>query len=371
MKTFLLSLLLVTVTSMAFGAASTETALKNNDVNSGYECIFSKPGGLIPDKDNPYQEIPKQLSQAFCSREWGKPLYSFPSAPGNVLVLGTYKIDKGKRLGYGDEGTVYLAYDTKSGIFVAAKSIGGLWNEELKGNTCRSLKELGQLYSVWRRRDKEIPSASDVWAIMPFVDGRDVNYYRSSSPWIKTSLEAGRTLKISNLFSGVRLVRSLLQQLHYIASKGVFHDSASASNAMVSHDYRNVVLIDFNVHYTEKSPFVPSSPSEFLISPYSFYIHYFLGTRDFLNEINKGLVKSPESIIKFIETIWGGLKDKREDKEFSLAKIQGAFDAFLEEAADEVTSPFSPIFTNTGFSSMVDKKREKVKISFLIDDYVG
>jgi hypothetical protein len=75
------------------------------DKENKYTCIFDK-GGPVLDPENPYKVQHTALSDGFCERR-GKLPYQFPEEGSHVLALGDYRVDKAKRLGYGDEGDVF------------------------------------------------------------------------------------------------------------------------------------------------------------------------------------------------------------------------------------------------------------------------
>lgn len=203
-------------------------------------------------------------------------------------------------LGAGDDGFVYLARHVPTGIYAAAKCRGMVYLKEEYHNECKHLNALGQLYGAWNHEEY------NGYLIMPFVDGKQIGSYSLGPvPWIKTTLE-GNCLQFSDLSAGLRLIRSMANQLIYITQKGALHDQ-NPKNIMVTNDYSNVVLVDFGSSddfSRSSSPYlVPFNTSTFSTPIYAFCCHYLLDTRKYLSELQEGKITEPSPIVKFLKVI--------------------------------------------------------------------
>lgn len=171
--------------------------------------------------------------------------------------------------------------------------------EECHGEYKR-LNALGQLYGAWNHEKY------DGYLIMPFVDGKQIDSYSLvSSPWIKTTLE-GNCLQFSDLPAGLRLIRSMADQLIYITQKGALHDQ-NVKNIMLTNDYQNVVLVDFgssdDFSISSSPSLAPFNTSTFSTPVYSFCCNYLLDTRKYLSELKEGQITEPSPIVKFLKVI--------------------------------------------------------------------
>ena len=286
-------------------------AVKGTRAVNGYICV-SDERPPYPHPDNPYKTYHTTLSDCFL-KQHDNPSYQFPTSGDNVIELGDYRIDRGMHLGYGDDGYVYLARHIPTEIYVAAKSRGMTYGREEYHNEYKRLALLGQLYAAWTK-GKEANDYCHAYLIIPFIDGKQISKYSNSQgslPWIKTTLE-GTQLQFSDLSAGLRLLRSMADQLMYITQKGVLHDQ-DVGNIMITNDYQDVVLFDFGSSGDlSRSPSIdlpPFDASTFVVPIYGFCCNYILGTRKYLDDLREGQITGPLPIVDFLKVIsidhWG------------------------------------------------------------------
>jgi hypothetical protein len=261
-----------------------------------YECIFDKGGPIIA-PDNPYKEQYTKLSDSFLEKY---PNCCSPSE--KVLCLGDYEIYLDRHLGAGGYGDVFLGKYLPKSIYVAAKRRQVYSKSPKKHDEYRRLVALGQLYSLWIEKSDE--SICYAYFVIPLVDGKEIGKYRKIQPWTTAFLEEG-VLRFSNN-SGLHLVRSMFDQLLYIAKSGTHHDSSS-SNIFISSDYNHVVLIDFGYPYDYNPLSAGLSPikkSKFNAYDYAYYCTYLLGIRyKHREELKNGNIEGPEYIVNFLKLI--------------------------------------------------------------------
>lgn len=272
---------------------------------NGYICVADERPPH-PHPDNPYKTCHTDLSDHFLEQQ-RNPSYQFPTSGDNVIELGTYRVDTNMHLGSGDDGTVYLARHLPSGIYAAAKSRGMTFGQDAYHDEYKNLKALNQLYAAWSK-EREAEGYAHVYLIIPFVDGRIISHYSYSSvplPWIQTTLE-NTQLQFSDLSAGIRLIRSMANQLIYVTQKGVSHDQ-NVVNILITNDYQNVVLIDFgysgDLSKSSSCDFPPLRASEFNIPIYGFCCNYILDTRKYVNQIREGQITGPSPIVNFLKVI--------------------------------------------------------------------
>lgn len=369
-------------------AASVAMASPGSMAKAGYQCIYDNRRGPVPAADTPYQARPTSLSQRFLDRyardHPGALPYQFPTEGNRLAVLGDYRVDEEMLLGRGDEGCVFLGKHLPTGIFVGAKSISTKKGEVLSYHGFRALQILNQLYSAWGEdfnyTDKIVHTHA--YLIIPFVDGEIISFFQDRNPWIETTLIDNR-LEFSDLFAGLRLIRSLVRQLNYIALRGVYHDSTSG-NTMVTHDYKDVVLLDFGSAYDGVGSFSPSDPAHFDVLPYAFTCHYFLGTRPFLERIagverigpgkySRTQAPSPEMFPE-IATFLSSIPNDRLIRgylnlpsEFHLNTFNDAYQALETSLASRFLVPYLP---DEPEAVNTVKKKKGFEVRALVMDYL-
>ncbi len=328
-KTFkMLSSFIITVCSCSSPTAAKEEQsqyvpfIKGTVAPNGYTCIADERPPF-PDLDNPHKTLYTVLSKQFLEQR-KKPTYEFPTTGTNLIEIGSYKIDRDMFLGSGDDGAVYLAKHSTTQIYAAAKFRRMVPYREDQHHEYQRLKTLGQLYAGWR-----INAEGDCFLITQFVDGIPID--QSSRSWLYTKL-VGNYLEFSDLAAGFGLVKSLIQQLRYITSKGALHDQ-NFCNILVTNDYKSVVLIDFGdiYDYAGSVPILkPFDSQSFEVPVYSFCCHYLLDTSKFYKDLGEGKITGPSSIIKFLNNIVLG-----RHRSLKLDKFLEAFDIFEQELSRE------------------------------------
>lgn len=299
------------VVAMVSEDLSTSPAVKGIRAVNGYICV-SDERPPHPHPDNPYKTYHTTLSDCFLEQH-NNPLYQFPTSGDNVIELGEYRIDRDMHLGSGDDGNVFLARHIPTGIYAAAKSRAMIYGREEYYDEYKRLTVLGQLYAAWIKEkdvnDSSYYAYSYAYLIIPFIDGKQMSKYLNSQgslPWMETTLEDSQ-LQFSDLTAGLKLLRSLADQLVYITKKGVLHDQ-EVVNILITNDYQDVVLVDFGSSEDlsrSKSTDLPSfNASKFSVFVYAYCCNYILGTKEYFNDLKEGgeIVK-PLPIVKFLRAI--------------------------------------------------------------------
>jgi hypothetical protein len=299
------------VVAMASEDLPTSPAVKGTRAVNGYICV-SDERPPYPHPDNPYKTYHTVLSDYFLEQH-SNPLYQFPTSGDNVIELGEYRIDRDMHLGSGDDGNVFLARHVPTGIYAAAKSRAMIYGREEYYDEYKRLTVLGQLYAAWIKEkdvnDSSYDGYSYAYLIIPFIDGKQISKYsnsRGSLPWMKTTLE-GTQLQFSDLTAGLKLVRSMADQLKYITKKGALHDQ-EAVNILVTNDYQNVVLVDFgssgDLSRSNSTDLPPFDASKFSVLVYAYCCNYILGTKEYFNDLKEGgEIVEPLPIVKFLRAI--------------------------------------------------------------------
>lgn len=283
-----------------------------------YKLIFDK-GFPTPDPEDPYQERPTSLSESFLKDH---PSYEFPTDGEHVVQLGNfqfgnYRVDTKMPLGRGDDGVCYLGRHIETGTYVAAKNRYMDFGKEDMHEEYKRLNALGRLYSVWSKEDTSTPNA---FLIIPFVDGKPLTNYFSVQPWITTTID-GNKLRFSDLNAGVNLIGSMLNQLNYLAKKGILHDDASC-NILVSNDHKRVVLIDFgwtgDLSNSSGTTYTSLDRLKFDARKYANHSFYFLGLTPFLHRGVDNNITEPQNVVDYLNTM-------PRVKEFNLKQFNEAF----------------------------------------------
>lgn len=282
-------------------------AVKGTRAKNGYICV-SDERPPYPDEDNPYKTCHTTLSDCFLEQH-NNPFYQFPTSGENVIELGEYRIDRDMSLGSGDDGNVFLARHIPTGIYAAAKSRGMTYGREEYHNEYKRLTVLGQLYAAWVK-GKKPNGYCHAYLIIPFIDGKQISEYSNSQgalPWLKTTLLEGTQLQFSDLSAGLKLLRSMANQLVYITERGVLHDQ-DGGNIMITNDYQDVVLFDFgasgDLSRSPSTDFPPFDASTFSVFVYAYCCNYILGTKEYFNDLKEGgEIVEPLPIVNFLRAI--------------------------------------------------------------------
>lgn len=280
------------------GMSSASCAVKGTRAPNGYICVADERAPF-PHADNPYKTFHTTLSDCFLEQH-KKPSYQFPTSGGSLIELGEYRVDTEMYLGSGDDGFVYLARHIPTGIYAAAKRRGMAYLKEECHDEYKRLNALGQLYAAWN------DEKDNGYLIIPFVDGKQVDsYVGGPAPWIKTTLE-DHCLQFSDLSAGLRLIRSMADQIIYITQKGALHDQ-NVKNIMITNDYQNVVLVDFGASEDfsrSPSPYLPPfNTSTFTTPIYAFCCNYLLDIRKYLSKLKEGQIMEPSPIVNFLKVV--------------------------------------------------------------------
>lgn len=322
-------------------------------LGSSSECLFDK-GGPFPDADDPYQVSHTMVSPTLTKKLtlYKEPSYEFPEDESRLTICGDYRIDEAARLGYGEEGTVYLGKHLPTGIFVAAKKKGMTEEETITTPEFSRLQKLGRAYSLWTK-----PQDNVYFIVMPLVDGKEISYYQydKSSPWITTTC-AGTALRFSDVDEGLWAIRSFISEITYLARKGISHpDVATSSNIMVTNQHpRQVVLVDFGRDYNNREDrnFPVIHPENIQCSPYyTYYCHFLLGTQEFIKSINDGSIQEPKFVIDFFQSICRPITDPKRTP-VSLSRFTIEYVKMENKLLQEVV--FSELSALAVFSSAPD-----------------
>lgn len=161
----------------------------------------------------------------------------------HILKIDSFLVNTDMKLGYGDEGSVFLALHKPSNYLVACKQTSRLgWNGEAE-----NLSALKRLYGYYYSEALSTPFYSLSYLFMPLVIGQRIDYLAWASEFEKESLHE-ELLRLN------ALTEAYLRELTYIEDSRVYHGEPTSEHYMATMlgDKTYVMAIDLSPRATKE-----------------------------------------------------------------------------------------------------------------------